>query len=158
MSASDAAQRVGMAESDLRSINGIPPRMLIKAGSALIVPRSATMRQDVTEHVADNGQVSLTPEIVTHRTTVRAGKRDSVAALARRYRVSAASLAGWNDVKVGATFHAGAPVVLFLPVSLKASTSTASHTPGKKAVQKTARAPTPQPSRRGGTPSKKIRR
>lgn len=163
MSASDAAQRVGMAESDLRSINGIPPRMLIKAGSALIVPRSATTRQDVAEHVADNGQVSLTPEIVTRRTTVRAGKRDSVASLARRYRVSAASLADWNDVKVGAAFKAGTPVVLFLPVSFKTAANTASHAPGKRAVgkqvvQKTSRAPARAPGRRGGTPQKKVRR
>ena len=163
MSVSDAAQRVGMSESDLRSINGIPPRMLIKAGSALIVPRSTTTRQDVTEQVADNGQISLTPEIVAHRTTVRAGKRDSVASLARRYRVSAASVADWNDVKVGAAFAAGAPVVLYLPVRLKASTGNADRTSGKKAVhrpavQKAARAPASKPAQRGGTPQKKVRR
>ena len=158
MSVTDAAQRVGMAESDLRSINGIPPRMLIKAGSALIVPRSSTTRQDVTEHVADNGQISLTPEVIAHRTTVRAGKRDSVASLARRYRVSTASLADWNDTKVGALFKAGAPVVLYLPVKLKSSASTAGPAPGKRAVQKTARTPAAQPARRGGTPQKKVRR
>ena len=39
----DAAQRVGMSEADLRAVNNIPPRMLIKAGSTLIVPRT---RQD----------------------------------------------------------------------------------------------------------------
>ena len=61
MSVAEVAQRVGMAEGDLRSINNIPPRMLIKAGSALIVPRSTTTRQDVAEHVADNGQMALTP-------------------------------------------------------------------------------------------------
>lgn len=163
MSVADAAQRVGMAESDLRSINGIPPRMLIKAGSALIVPRSSTTRQDVTEHVADNGQISLTPEIITHRATVRAGKRDSVASMAQRYRVSAASIADWNDIKVGAVFKAGAPVVLYLPVRLKDSASTASTASSKKTVQKpairkTARAPAAQPVRRGGTPQKKLRR
>ena len=64
MSTAEAARRVAMAESDLRTINGIPPRMLIKAGSALIVPRSTTSRADVAESVADNGQISLTPEQV----------------------------------------------------------------------------------------------
>ncbi len=118
MSVSEVAQRVGMNEADLRSINSIPPRMLVKAGSALIVPRSATMRQDVAGHVADNGQMSLTPEIVTHRTVVRAGRRDSVASLARRYRVSAASVADWNDVRANAAFKAGEQVVLYLPVRL----------------------------------------
>ena len=163
MSVGDVAQRVGMSESDLRSINGIPPRMLIKAGSALIVPRSSTTRHDVAEHVADNGQVSLTPEIITHRTTVRAGKRDSVASLAQRYRVSAASIADWNDINAGAVLKAGAPVVLYLPIGLKASTSAVSHASSKKAVQKptiqkTPRAPASQPVRRGGPPQKKVRR
>ncbi|MGL4808850.1 MAG: transglycosylase SLT domain-containing protein, partial [Giesbergeria sp.] len=53
MSTAEVARRVGMDESELRSINRIPPRMLVKAGSALIVPRSASTRADVAEHVAD---------------------------------------------------------------------------------------------------------
>ncbi|HKB54253.1 MAG TPA: transglycosylase SLT domain-containing protein, partial [Ramlibacter sp.] len=64
MSASEAARRVGMKEADLRTVNTIPPRMLIKAGSVLIVPRSAKMQDDVTSHVADNGQLNLAPEAV----------------------------------------------------------------------------------------------
>ena len=77
MSVAEAARRVGMNESDLRSVNTIPPRMLIKAGSVLIVPRSAKVQNDVTSHVADNGQLNLAPEHVTRRTTVKAGKRDT---------------------------------------------------------------------------------
>lgn len=168
MSVSEVAQRVGMDESDLRSINNIPPRMLIKAGSALIVPRTTTMRKDVTEQVADNGQIALTPEIVTRRTTVRAGKRDSVMRLAQRYNLSAASIADWNDIKVNAAFKAGQQIVLYLPVSLKSTGASASNSPRtpphhankKPAVQKTARAsgrPAAPPSRRGGTPKKRAR-
>lgn len=119
MSVSEVAQRVGMDENDLRSVNNIPPRMLIKGGSALIVPRSTTTREDVTEQVADNGQLSLMPEIITRRTTVRAGKRDSVASMAKRYRLSATSVAGWNDTKTGAAFKAGQSVVLYLPLQVK---------------------------------------
>ncbi len=118
MSVSDAADRVGMSESDLRTLNNIPPRMLIKAGSALMVPRSTTSK-DVTEHVADNGQISLTPEIVTRRTVVRAKKRDTVVALAQRYRVSPASVADWNDIKPKSALKLGQEVVLFLPVHIK---------------------------------------
>ena len=77
MSATDAAKRVGMNEADLRSVNTIPPRMLIKAGSVLIVPRTAKMLDDVTSHVADNGQLSLAPEVVTRSTTVKAGKHET---------------------------------------------------------------------------------
>ncbi|MDF2466175.1 MAG: peptidoglycan lytic transglycosylase, Glycoside Hydrolase Family 23-like protein [Ramlibacter sp.] len=119
MSVSEAARRVGMNEGDLRNINTIPPRMLIKAGSVLIVPRSAKMQDDVTGHVADNGQLNLAPENVTRRTTVKAGKRDTVATIARRYRLSPAQVADWNDVGASAAFKAGQHVVVFLPVKTR---------------------------------------
>ncbi|MDF1485320.1 transglycosylase SLT domain-containing protein [Ramlibacter sp. H39-3-26] len=120
MNVAAVAQRVGMREADLRSINGIPPRMLIKAGSTLIVPRSAKMQDDVDDHVADHAQLSLTPEIVTRRTTVKAGKRDTVASIARRYKLNPASVADWNNVKPGAAFKAGQQVVVYLPVKVHA--------------------------------------
>jgi peptidoglycan lytic transglycosylase D len=116
MSVAEAARRVGMNESDLRKVNTIPPRMLIKAGSVLIVPRSAKVQDDVTSHVADNGQLTLAPENVTRKTTVKAGKRDTVATIARRYRLNAGQVAQWNDVSVSAAFRAGQKVVVYLPV------------------------------------------
>ena len=85
MTVANAATRLGIDESDLRKINGIPPRMMIKAGSALMVPRAATTQQDVSSQLADNGQISFTPEIVNRRTVVRASKRgETVAAIAAR--------------------------------------------------------------------------
>ncbi|WP_051001525.1 transglycosylase SLT domain-containing protein [Melaminivora alkalimesophila] len=119
MSVAAAAQRTGMSEADLRQVNGIPPRMMIKAGSALMVPRAATTRQDVSSHLADNGQIAFAPEIVTRRTTVRAAKRgETVAAIARRYQVSAADVADWNDVKPSGRFKPGEAVTMYLPVRL----------------------------------------
>ena len=47
MSVAEAARRVGMSETELRSINSIPPRMLITAGSVLMVSRSARDQDDV---------------------------------------------------------------------------------------------------------------
>jgi len=116
MTVADAARRVGMNESDLRNVNAIPPRMLIKAGSLLIVPRTAKMQDDVASHVADNGQLSLAPEHVTRKSTVKAGKRDTVASIARRYRLNVAEVAQWNDVGTSAAFKAGQTVVVYLPV------------------------------------------
>ncbi|WP_414708627.1 transglycosylase SLT domain-containing protein [Ramlibacter sp.] len=116
MTVADAAHRVGMSEADLRSVNSIPPRMLIKAGSVLIVPRTGNRTEDVTSHVADNGQLSLAPEIVLRRTVVRAGKRDTVATIARRYKVAPSQVAAWNDVGSAAHFRPGQHVVLHLPV------------------------------------------
>jgi membrane-bound lytic murein transglycosylase D len=133
MSVTDIARRVGMRESDLRSVNGIPPRMRVKAGSALIVPRTGTTRADVTEHVADNGRLSLAPDVVTRRSVVRARKGDTVPRLARRYRLSSSSVAQWNDVKANATFKAGQEVVLYLPVRMQSSKAS---TPSKRGQRK----------------------
>jgi membrane-bound lytic murein transglycosylase D len=114
MRPADAAKRVGMSEAELRSVNKIPPRVVIRAGSTLLVPRKDHMG-DVTEKVADNGQLTLAPEVTQRRTTVRAGKRDTVASVAKKYRVSPNALAEWNNVSAGATFKSGQQVVLYLP-------------------------------------------
>lgn len=107
-----------MSEADLRGINSIPPRMLIKAGSTLLVPRTASTNNDVTSHVADNAQMAFAPEIVTRRSTVKARKGETVASIAHRYGLSAASVADWNKVGANAAFKMGHPVVVFLPVKV----------------------------------------
>jgi membrane-bound lytic murein transglycosylase D len=117
MKTAQAAQSVGMTESDLRSVNNIPPRMVVKAGSTLLVPRSANRQTDVTEQIADNATMALAPDgPALKRVAFRAGKKgDTVAAIARRYRVSAASVAQWNNVTAAAHFPAGSTVVVFVP-------------------------------------------
>jgi membrane-bound lytic murein transglycosylase D len=121
MNPAEAARRTGMNEADLRGVNNIPPRMLIKAGSTLLVPRSAKVETDVTSHVADNAQVSFAPEIVTRRTLVKARKGESVATIAKRYGLSAASVAEWNNVSASSPFKLGHQVVVFLPVKSHAA-------------------------------------
>lgn len=119
MHPNDAAKKVGMNIEEFRNLNNIPPRMLIKPGSALLVPRSAHMEQDVASKVADNGQVALAPEIVLTRITVRAGKADSVASMARKYKTTPANVAQWNKVAVGATFKPKQTVVLYVAAAPK---------------------------------------
>ena len=57
-----AARAVGISEAQLREINQIPARMLVKAGSTLLVPRGAHASADVTEHLADHGMLVLAAE------------------------------------------------------------------------------------------------
>jgi membrane-bound lytic murein transglycosylase D len=133
MSTSEAARRTGMTETDLRAINTIPPRMIIKAGSVLIVPRSVKAQADVSDDLADNGQLNLQPEAVTRKMLVKAGKKDTVASLARRYKVTPKQLADWNDTAPTAKFAAGQQVVVYVPVK---TVRTAAH--GKKGAVATA--------------------
>jgi membrane-bound lytic murein transglycosylase D len=77
MKVADAAKRVNMSEADFRAINNIPPRMIIKAGSALLVPRSAGMLGDVTAQVADNGKLDLSPEAVAKRKAASKGGKNT---------------------------------------------------------------------------------
>ena len=116
LSVSEAAKRVGMTENDLRSVNSIPPRMVIKAGSTLLVARSAKVDTDVASDVANNAQLSLEPEIVTQRTTVKARKGETVASIAKRYQLSSTSVAQWNSISVSSAFKLGQAVVVYLPV------------------------------------------
>ena len=120
MKVTDAAKRVGMNEAQFRELNRIPPRMLIKQGSTLLVPRSAKQQNDVSEHVADNGQVSFSPEIVLKRTMVKLRKSETVASIAKRYKVTVASVADWNKVGAASSFKAKQSVVLYLPIQAKA--------------------------------------
>ena len=147
LSVGDAAKRVGMSEADLRGVNNIPPRMLIKAGSTLMVPRSARMDSDVSSQVADNAQMTLAPEIVTRRSTVKARKGETVATVARRYGLSATSVADWNDVKLNASFKLGHQIVVFLPVRAGGARASSARGSGKAA-----------PSRAGKTVIKSKRR
>ena len=118
ISVGDAARRVGMNENDLRSVNNIPPRMLIKAGSTLLVPRSSKTGGDVASGVADNAQISLAPEIVTRRTIVKARKQETVASIAKRYSLSAVDVADWNKLKAASALKPGQQVVVYLPIKM----------------------------------------
>ena len=172
MTVADAAQRSGMSEADLRAINQVPPRMLIKAGSTLIVPRGVRVQEDVTALVADTGHLSFQPEIVTRRTVVKAGRRDSVTSIASRYKLSATNVADWNDVKTSHVFARGFSVVVYLPVRAAASArvGTAANTgtprgvgakaPARKGLVTKTPAATKQAivrEKRGGTPAKSKR-
>jgi membrane-bound lytic murein transglycosylase D len=138
----DAARLVGMNETELRAVNHIPARMLVKSGSTLLVPRSAQHIADVSVAVADTAAISLAPDLPpTRRVNMRVGKGgETVASVARRWHVSPNQVASWNHVAAGGKFAAGSTAVLFLP----RSTSLA-RAPAHAAPAKVAKGPTGQP-------------
>lgn len=133
LSVREAARMTGMDEDELRTQNRIPRGMVIKAGSTLLVPRAASTTADVPGHVAESAIIALASErLAARQRVVKAGPRgESVAALARRYRVSAAQLAAWNDVPVEGRLRPGQRVVLQVgSVTSKSAPQAQSRAPG----------------------------
>ena len=136
----EVAQRVGMSENELRAVNRIPPRMLVKAGSTLLVPRNGQRSADVPEQIADNAKMLLAPErLPGKRITFKAGKRgDSVAAVAKRYRVSAEQVAQWNNVDASARFKPGQTIVVVKSAPAQRGTRSAATSKSKPASARAA--------------------
>lgn len=128
----DAARQVGMSEDELRAVNNIPPRMLVTAGSTLLVPRGEHRQADVSEHLAEHATMALAPDgPTTRRVALKAGRRDSVVSVARRYRVSAAQVAHWNGVSAGSSFRPGQSIIVYV-AHRPAKAATAVHKPVRK--------------------------
>lgn len=133
----DVARRHGIDEDELRRVNRIPPRMLVQAGSTLIVPRQPEQHaDDVPEHLADHGRLVLAPDGATRRLVLKAGRRgDSVKAVAHRYRIPASLVAQLNNVAPEARFKPGARIVVMVPAK---SVVRSSRSPAKRAVKPAA--------------------
>ena len=115
MKSAEAARAVGMDEETLRDVNKIPERMVIRSGSTLLVPRRGGSVADVPSRIADNATMILAPDAPPMRkVALRAGQRDTVESVARRYRVSASQVAQWNDVGTGARFAPGRTIVVYV--------------------------------------------
>ena len=141
MRTADIAKRFGMPETDLRSLNQIPPSMLVKAGSTLLVPRASEHQAEVPEHLADNGQVQFQPEVVRQRGSAKARKGETVASLARRLNVEASDLMQWNRLSAGQVLKAGQNLVVYRDVVIgsggrSASSRKVSASVGKPKVEK----------------------
>ena len=149
MTVAQAASRAGMSESELREVNNIPPRMSLRAGSSLLVPRTGQRNTDVPLHVADNAQLNLQPDVVLQRSVVKARKGDTLARLAQRHGVSAVSVAGWNKLAVNAALKPGQQVTLMLPrrVSLASGGPTAKKQAATTATTRKVAKSTSQPTK-----------
>lgn len=163
MTVAEVARRVGVSESELRSLNNIPPRMQVRAGSSVLVPRTSAVDRDVPVHVADNGHLSLQPDASsTRRTIVRARKGETLTRLARRHGLDPVAVAGWNGLGVNAALAAGQRITLLLPTrgpaasaKAKAPTTTqrkqaTAKKPPKAATKNTAKRQTPSNTRVAG--------
>lgn len=94
------AAHFGTTPEVIREVNHIPPRTHLAVGSTILVPKTEdTTQTDIAPEVADNAKMALEPDAPNFRRIyVRAGRRDSLASIAARNRVSVAQLKSWNDL------------------------------------------------------------
>jgi len=117
MKVSEASKLVKMTESELRNVNPIPNGMQLKQGSTLLVTRQGALDNDVTEHLADNAQLSFAPEVVLRRIMVKVLKGDTLATLASRYDVSPNNIAAWNKLKMPVALKPGQSLAILVPTT-----------------------------------------
>ena len=103
-SLAEVAKRCGVAESQLREANQIPPRYKLASGSAILIPRDETMDDDIAPAMLQ-ASFAVVPEHanlrrVTHR--VRAG--ETLYSVARRYNVTPADIKAWNQLRSESLF------------------------------------------------------
>lgn len=161
MSPAQAASRVGMSEAELRRVNAIPPRMMVRAGSSLLVPRTQQRNGDVPIHVADNGHLTLQPEVVARRTVVRARKGENLTQLARRHGLNPVSVAGWNKLGVNARLTTGQQITLMMPPRAPAAANTRASTnraPAQTTPKKPVRASQTPANTSGSRPASSSKR
>lgn len=107
----------------IREVNNIPPKMLLKAGSTILVPRIEDGSKDITQEVADNATLAFTPDAPdSKRIHVTVRKNETLNALAHRYKVTVAQIREWNDLRRD-KLASGQKLELHVPVRLAKKSS-----------------------------------
>ncbi|HJV80149.1 transglycosylase SLT domain-containing protein [Noviherbaspirillum sp.] len=143
------AKKFGTTPEVIREANHIPPKMLLKAGSTVLVPKPEhAPEKDIAPEIVDNARMVTVPDVPeTRRLYVKVGKRDTLASIAKRHNVSITQIKDWNNLKRD---KVAAGQTLQLNVPNKAS--------GKRHVARgttTHRKAAPAPTRKTASSSKK---
>jgi membrane-bound lytic murein transglycosylase D len=95
------ANKFGTTPEVIREANNIPPKMVLKAGSTVLVPKPEQMAaKDITQEIADNATLAIAPDLPdTRRVAVKVGKRDTLASIAKRHKVSIEQIKTWNNLR-----------------------------------------------------------
>ena len=117
MKTSEVSKILNMTEAELRQVNTIPSGMQVKQGSTLLVARQGALDNDVTEHLADNAQISFAPEIVLRRIMVKVQKGDTLLTLANRHDVTPNNIAAWNKLKIPVALKPGQTIAILVPTT-----------------------------------------
>lgn len=114
------AARLNVDPDTLREINRIPKGMRLKAGSTVMIPRTGRHDQDISASLAETAMLAVEPDVPdAKRIVVRAGRRDTVATVARRYGVTVRQVLAWNKLS-GTKLVSGQSLVLMVRPSVAA--------------------------------------
>ncbi len=94
------ASKFGTTPEVIREVNNIPPKMRLKEGSTVLVPRAETSAgSDISAELADKAIIAVEPDLPdSRRISVRVGKRDTLASIAQRHQVSVQQIKTWNNL------------------------------------------------------------
>lgn len=112
----------------IREANNIPPKMALKQGSTILVPKAEHAGEtNISAAVVDNATMVVVPEgPESKRILVKVGKKDSLASIAKRHKVSVAQIKTWNGLSRDSV-AAGQSLQLHVPYRVAS---------GKKSVAK----------------------
>ncbi|TWG86711.1 membrane-bound lytic murein transglycosylase D [Cupriavidus gilardii J11] len=110
------AARLNVDADTLREVNRIPKGMRLKPGSTVMIPRNGRHNEDISLTVAESATLLMEPDVPdARRLVVKAGKRDTVSSIARRYGVTVSQVRSWNRLS-GSKLVRGQSLVLHVPV------------------------------------------
>jgi membrane-bound lytic murein transglycosylase D len=114
----------------IREVNNIAPNMRLRAGSTILVPKAdMAVEKDISTELVERGHMTVEPDVPDFRKVfVKVGKKDSLASIAQRNRVSVAQIKNWNNLRadkvaVGQSLQLQLPVI----VAKKAPARTTAH-------------------------------
>lgn len=125
------AKRFDTTPEVIREVNDIPPKMLLAAGSIILVPKTDDASdKNIAAEWIENARMITIPDLPPgKRITVKVQRGDTLSGIARRYGVSVAQIRKWNGMRNN-RIVAGRTLQLQAPVK-KAKSST------RKAAKKT---------------------
>lgn len=84
----------------LREANNIPPKMALKAGSTILVPKQEhASDSNISAFVVENATMVVVPDRPDSKTMlVKVDKGDTLSSIARRHKVSVAQIKTWNGL------------------------------------------------------------
>ena len=134
------AGKYGTTPNVIREANRIPPKMVLKAGSTILVPKSINLAdKDISPEIAENARITVEHDAPPlKRITVKVGKKDNLASIAKKHRVSIAQIKSWNKLH-NDKLATGTRLELHVPQKLasakktgKQTARTGKHNAGKK--------------------------